>query len=249
MEDLLARADRNMAEAWSAILAIAPGSIRREGAGYVSLSCELPVPLFNPTFVLDGPTDPTGFVDAVLAERGAGPALIYSRDRVHADAGAARGLVENYQPPLMVLDPIPESVPPPPDGLVIERVTASSASACAAVLGAGYGMPPEIAALIFGPDSLAEERYVAFLGSVDGVPVTTAAVFVSEDIAGIYAVATDPVAGRKGYGGAVTVAAAAAGRQMGPSVSVLQASSAGAPLYERLGYAAVDRYRQLERYS
>src|SRR4051794_20374000 len=107
MEDLLVRADRNMAGAWSAILAIAPGSVRREGAGYVSLSCELPVPLFNPTFVLDRPTDPTGFVDAVLAERGAGAALIYSREGVHpgvADAGAARGLVENYQPPLMVLD-------------------------------------------------------------------------------------------------------------------------------------------------
>jgi hypothetical protein len=45
------------------------------------------------------------------------------------------------------------------------------------------------------------------------------------------------------------MAAAVAGRQMGPNVSVLQASAAGAPLYERLGYAVVDRYRQLERYN
>lgn len=248
MDDLLRRADRNMATAWEAQLAAtrAPGVVR--GDGYTILSSGLPVALFNPTFVLDPQADPAAVVADVTA-RHDGPFVLYARDEVApgvADAGIAAGLVEHFRPPLMVLDDIPSAAPAPPDGLVIERVDAATAGAWAEVLAAGFHMPPELAGAVFGPTLLDVDGVVALLGRVAGEPVTTAAVFVAEGLAGVYNVATVPTAGRRGFGAAITIAAAVAGRAHGATTSILQASAEGVPVYERLGYRVADRYRQLE---
>jgi GNAT superfamily N-acetyltransferase len=250
MDDVLLRADRNMAAAWWALISHMPAPARREVDGGVALRSGLPVPLFNPTFVLSAPSDPVALVEDVRAGT-TDPYILYSRDDVApgvADAGLAAGLIEHYRPPLMVLDDIPSDAPPLPPGLVVERVTAATAETCAQVLAAGFGMPPDFASFVFNAESVATDDYVAFLGLVDGTPVSTAAYHLSDDLVGIYSVATDPAHGRHGYGAALTMAAAVAGRRAlgAPAPAILQASGAGAPVYERLGFRVADRYRQLE---
>jgi GNAT superfamily N-acetyltransferase len=81
---------------------------------------------------------------------------------------------------------------------------------------------------------------------VDGIAAGTAATFVTGDVAGIYNVATVPSQRGKGVGAAVTWAAVEAGARAGATVSILQASEAGAPVYERMGFTTPDRYRQFQ---
>jgi ribosomal protein S18 acetylase RimI-like enzyme len=245
---VLARADRNMATAWEALLSATPRPRCVRGDGYLTVTSGLPVPLFNPTFVLAPPADPAALIDE-LRRQHQDPFIVYSRDAVApgvGEAGIAAGLIEHFRPPLMVLDEIPADADPLPPGLVIERVDTSNIDACGAVLAAGFHMPVELAPAVFGPGLLAVDEYITLLGTVDGEPVSTAAVFVAEGLAGIYSVATHPDHGGKGYGGALTTAAARAGRALGPTTAILQSSAEGQAVYERLGYRVGDRYRQLE---
>ena len=76
--------------------------------------------------------------------------------------------------------------------------------------------------------------YVAYAG-VD--PVSTAAIVLSNGVAGVYNVATLPAHQRKGYGEAVVRHALAAARQEhGVEQTILQSTHAGNRLYQRMGY-------------
>jgi len=82
---------------------------------------------------------------------------------------------------------------------------------------------------------------IRLIGWRNGAPVATAAAVVGPDSVGIYAVSTLPEERRKGLGTALTVAAIeAAGR---PPIALLQSSSMGRPIYEKLGFREVGRYR------
>jgi GNAT superfamily N-acetyltransferase len=145
-------------------------------------------------------------------------------------------------PPLMAR---PAGTPPMsrPEGLRIEEVNdAEGLAAYERVLIDGFGthetlgdMPP---GGMLPPESIpGPARY--WIGYADEVPVAAAAAVVGDGIVGIYAVATVPGARGKGYGGAVTDAAA----RCDPSLpAVLQASDMGRPVYERLGFAKVAEY-------
>jgi GNAT superfamily N-acetyltransferase len=104
---------------------------------------------------------------------------------------------------------------------------------------AAYGMPIEWAdetdwAAFFGPDVF------TYAMQEDGVDVSTATVFAIEDCLNVVGVATLPEFQRKGYAEAVMRhALAQATRATGLTRTVLHASDAGRPLYERMGYRAV----------
>lgn len=96
------------------------------------------------------------------------------------------------------------------------------------------GVPPEVRFSL--PD------LTRYLGLVDGVPVATAAVYTHCRVAGIYAVSTVPKARRRGYGRAVTERAVLDGFSSGCTVSFLQSTVMGRPMYEGMGYRwAFDR--------
>lgn len=78
-----------------------------------------------------------------------------------------------------------------------------------------------------------------FLGKVNNQPVATSRLFPAGGIAGIYHVATLPEARGRGFGTAMTLAAAHAGRELGYQVGGLFATPAGYPLYHRLGFQEV----------
>jgi len=88
-----------------------------------------------------------------------------------------------------------------------------------------------------------------FIGMENGQPVATSRLICAGGVAGIYHVATLPEARGRGYGTAMTLAAAHAGRELGYHVGVLFASSAGYGVYRRLGfqdYCHVDVYKSPE---
>jgi len=83
-------------------------------------------------------------------------------------------------------------------------------------------------------------RFAAYVGYVDGEPVSTAAVVMGGGAAGIYNVATLPGHQRKGYGEAVMRAALADTQKThGGDRVILQSTPAGLKLYERMGFRVV----------
>jgi GNAT superfamily N-acetyltransferase len=76
-----------------------------------------------------------------------------------------------------------------------------------------------------------------------GRPLATAMTVGSGPVAGIQLVGTIPVARRRGLGELCTRWAVDAGFGFGAQAVVLEASEAGEPLYRRLGFVEVSRYR------
>lgn len=77
------------------------------------------------------------------------------------------------------------------------------------------------------------------IGRVDGVPVATALAFSGGGAVGLYGIGTVPDRRNRGYGAALTLAAMEWGRARGERLAVLEATSAGFPVYERLGFRTV----------
>jgi ribosomal protein S18 acetylase RimI-like enzyme len=86
------------------------------------------------------------------------------------------------------------------------------------------------------------ERFAAYVGYVDGEPVSTAAVVMGGGAAGVYNVATLPGHQRKGYGETLMREALEdTRRRHGIERVILQSTPAGLHLYERMGFRAVTR--------
>lgn len=85
-----------------------------------------------------------------------------------------------------------------------------------------------------------------FLGMENGQAVATSRLFCAGGVAGIWHIATLPDARGKGYGTAMTLTIAQAGRERGYHFGVLYATAAGYGVYCRLGfqeYCHIDVYK------
>jgi GNAT superfamily N-acetyltransferase len=243
-------ADANLALTWSTFGRTGGAAVAEHGRlGLVATG--IPVAFFNGAYAT-GPTD-----DAEASVQGAidfmhgndVPWLLWVRAGVDDDlleAGRRAGLRDAGGPPCMGLFPIPEA-PRLPDRLEIELVTDTSGIDTHVDLGArGFEMPIEILRQLVNENTLAEPDLAIVVGSVDGVPVSTALVSVTGTTAGIYTVATPPEHRRHGYGAALTWAAVAEGARRGCDHAILQASPAGQPVYETMGFTHLGNYTQLE---
>lgn len=82
--------------------------------------------------------------------------------------------------------------------------------------------------------------FAAYVGYVDGEPVSTAATVIGGGAVGVYNVATMPDRRRGGYGEAVMRhALEQARREHGLSRTILQSTPQGFELYQRMGYRTV----------
>jgi ribosomal protein S18 acetylase RimI-like enzyme len=82
-----------------------------------------------------------------------------------------------------------------------------------------------------------DSRWLHFVGFVDQRPVATTSLLLCDDaLAGIYHVATLPLARGRGVGSAVTRAAMRAARNAGATRAALQATELGLRVYQSLGF-------------
>ena len=248
--DVLAAADQNLIAAWRGVASLGPMPGEVRDGDVLMISTGLPVPLFNPAFVVTATADPAALVARVGKHYGALelPFVLMFRDEVTealADACGAAGLVEHWRPPLMVLTPVPR-VPPAPAPLRIEVVTTATLDAYAEVLATGFGMRWEIASVMAHPGLLDLPELVPLIGMVEDEPVGASAACMTDRVAGVYNVATVPDARRAGIGAAMTWAAVAAGRDGGAECAILQSSEQGAPVYARMGFNTPTSYRQFQ---
>lgn len=152
-----------------------------------------------------------------------------------ADAVAGLGLVRSGEMPCLACDlPMRERGAPPE--LEVRSIGPSEIGDFQAVARDGFEMPDSLVTAVFRSDMLEMEWLRAVVGYVGGRPVACAASYLTDDVIGIYTVATVPAARGRGYGTAVTEAAMDGTRAR---LAVLQASEMGQPVYERMGYRVV----------
>ncbi|MEU8381831.1 GNAT family N-acetyltransferase [Streptosporangium sp. NPDC048865] len=80
---------------------------------------------------------------------------------------------------------------------------------------------------------------------VDGRMVGTCTLSLATDVAALYCVTTSPDVRRQGIATALTLDALRIARNSGRRVATLQASGEGEPVYRRIGFETVSRYRLL----
>jgi ribosomal protein S18 acetylase RimI-like enzyme len=252
---LLAAMESNMVAFWSSY-GRAQGSTLHATSDVVWFYTGIQVAVFNG--VLSARLTPNGLkathdrLQAKINEQGA-PALWWIGPGSKPDHIGA--LLEEYglepagETPGMAIDLAEvDSKPGTIPNLTIEKVSDTEMQTlwgriCSAGMGVSEAAIDALARLeatLSDPQYKAQQRYIGFL---DGTPVATSALVLDSGVAGIYAVATIPEARRKGIGRIMTVMPLLEARQMGYRVGILQASGMGHPLYKKIGFEDVCKYR------
>jgi ribosomal protein S18 acetylase RimI-like enzyme len=107
---------------------------------------------------------------------------------------------------------------------------------------AAYGIPLEVGRESFFEGMFGNEVF-AYVGYLEGQPVTAAGVWIVDGIQYVAIVATHPDHRRKGYAESVMWHSLQEARKAtGITRTVLHATEAGFPVYERMGYRSVARF-------
>ncbi len=121
---------------------------------------------------------------------------------------------------------------------------AQTRSAFADIMSASFEIPHSISASVYGLERAWNSSFRGFVGYASGKPVTTAAAVITGDVAGLYSVATVPQHRRLGFAEAIMRQVVQEAYQTaGVTRTVLQATSSGYSLYEKMGYRTVTGFQ------
>lgn len=161
------------------------------------------------------------------------------------DLIGATGQDPDGEDPEMVLLAEPEPRPLPP-GVTVRRVVAQSGRRTFLdIASAAYAdeVHPRVWTATYPDDaSLVAPTIAAFVADLDGSPAACSAMYLSHRVAVIIHVGTLPEARGRGLGETVTRAAVAEGFKRGATMSSLQATVLGEPVYRRIGFREIGRW-------
>ena len=196
--------------------------------------------LSNPVVLRQPPADPAMLVEEINEVIPPTSPFFLASPWLTPDF-SRHGLVLLGHPPLMVRFPAPHT-DPPRAGVEVRQVrTAEELAVAERVLVSGYPMP-ELEPLqrgdLFGA-AILDTPTPVWVGYVDGEPASVAAAHLHAGVTLVEYVAALPTARGRGAGAAVTWAATLVEPQ---HPAVLLASDDGRPVYEAMGYLAIERW-------
>lgn len=161
-----------------------------------------------------------------------------------------RGAREIGAMPIMAIDTATVGEQPALEGLHIERAVDRSAVAAyvdayAEPLGFPASSRDAMVELELACSPAASHR-IRLAGLVDGRTVATTTLSLATEVAGVYVVATEEAHRGRGIATALTLEALRLAREAGHRIATLQASGLGEPIYRRIGFETVGRYRLFE---
>lgn len=241
--ELVEAAERNYLAAWSLLANRANGGEVEDTGDILFTTVPSPVAYFNSAFVRH-PVEPAACIEparAFFAERNRSFTLRFREPDSPAASRAceAAGLVAAETSPLMTAT-VADIAPPAYKGM--RRVDTTTWDDQVSTIAEGFGMPLELVAGLFDSALVDAPEYAGFTAYVEGEPASTASLIVSDEVAGVYNVATPEAFRRRGLGEAATRAVVAEGGRRGCTLTTLQASAMGYPIYERMGYRTVVRW-------
>jgi GNAT superfamily N-acetyltransferase len=158
-------------------------------------------------------------------------------EQLLADATALGLKRAEWDYPAMVLEPVP-AAPIPALGVTAARVDDFLYEDFIRVL-IKTGIPGPMAESAFQRELIGDDSFAFFVAHLDGQPAGTSVLVRTDDVSGIYAVATVEEARRRGVGRAATWAAIDQARAWGSSAVLLQATDMGYPLYAAMGFRTI----------
>jgi GNAT superfamily N-acetyltransferase len=248
-QDDAAAVDRNFIASFRALGEGVAGALVRTIGRVPVAATMLPLAFFNAAFVAEPLGDAARDLEAAvtLLRELAVPFTVHLRSDLEPATRAAAdglGLVWTGTLPGMAMRPRP--APDLPPGLTIRRATTAAELADhRAVAAAAFGMSPDLVARLMPPALLGNPAVRVYVGLENGLPVASSLAFRTDEIVGIYNVATVEAARGRGYGTAMTWAVIADAAP-GVEVAILQASAPGLPVYERMGFRTVVKYEEFE---
>jgi GNAT superfamily N-acetyltransferase len=252
-EDRVDLSVRQFSEAWRLMCTGVAGHTAAvaDGVEYIFSGC--PIPFFNVAF-------PTGRnISAARLKAGADGARAWASDKgvawlflVTYEALAAgtdaAAILDGcgYAPMQALTGMIAQQVAPVtniPDGL--ELTVPNDDSACGAVLdvnGLAYAMDLEAGKPLVGTRAFWANHFPV-LGLAGGKPACSAAVMMVDGYRYVALVATDPAQQRRGFAdAAMRRALELSARAHGERPTLLHATDAGRPVYERMGYESISTH-------
>ncbi len=250
-DSLTERACRSYFGTWSAMTLACPGGTYTEADGVVRARTQLPVAPFNGVWG----TSRDVRADAVLAavddfHGGALPWNLQLRPGYPAELDrelADRGLAMTERIPFMVLtDPSrADAVVTAAGDRTLRPVTSFvDVDSMMSLLEQGFSMPPALTRVLFPIRLFLLDGATAWLAATESQDVSTALGMVLEECCGVFNVATPEAQRGHGHGALVTAQAVLHGFATGATSSYLQSSSMGYSVYEKLGFATVERWQQ-----
>jgi GNAT superfamily N-acetyltransferase len=112
----------------------------------------------------------------------------------------------------------------------------------AEIMAAAFEIPHSVATAVYGSERAWSGTLKGYIGYANGKPVTTAASTVTGDVIGLYSVATLPHHRRLGFAEAIMRQVIDEAFRNGIQRTVLQSTSSGLSLYEKMGYRTITHF-------